>query len=195
MAIFETAGSEMGMAKAALSRTARTGNCGAYLGAACTCIPGDPLVTVRVCPVGKLAHRWSPVIFATSHFYIQPKLGHRSQTPNTGTSGTTVPYVRVINNGECVNINVGRGKECTGDHRWSQLPDRTNSHRTHGSLWECRCRRHQVGTINSGSSGCFNAAFAIPISLAGSFKIAIRVQQQMEFFTATTGSTIAVRTN
>ncbi|MGD0707838.1 MAG: hypothetical protein ABSA51_05235 [Anaerolineaceae bacterium] len=34
----------------------------------------------------------------------------------------------------------------------------------------------QAGTISSGSSGCFNAAFAIPISLAGSFKIAIRVQ-------------------
>jgi len=33
-----------------------------------------------------------------------------------------------------------------------------------------------AGTINSGTSGCFNAAFAIPTSLAGSFKIAIRVQ-------------------
>jgi len=34
----------------------------------------------------------------------------------------------------------------------------------------------QVGTLDSGSSGCFNATFVIPTSLSGSFRIAIRVE-------------------
>lgn len=34
----------------------------------------------------------------------------------------------------------------------------------------------QVGTLDSGPSGCFSAAFAIPASLAGSPQIAIRVE-------------------
>jgi len=105
----------------------------------------------------------SAIVYATPTAGVPTQFASCSGVPGYGGS---VPIVTIV--------DVAKNAQATIDG--ANFPTGQTLTVLMGPYGNAGAGGTQVGTINSGSSGCFNAAFAIPISLAGSFKIAIRVQ-------------------
>jgi hypothetical protein len=103
------------------------------------------------------------VVYATPTAGVPTQFASCSGVPGYGSS---VPILTIVDVAQNAQVTIDGANFPTGQTLTVLM----------GPYGNAGAGGTQVGTIGSGSSGCFNAAFAIPTSLAGSFKIAIRVQ-------------------